>query len=67
MGMAEHDASRRAIAVAVSKAMTDADRFERKLQDSPFWRFRRRQDLGRALASARRREQAALSLLKEEQ
>jgi hypothetical protein len=47
--------------------MTDADRFERKLRDSPFWRFRRRQDLGRALASARRREQAALSLLKEEQ
>ena len=45
------------------KARTDAETYARKLREKPFWRFRRRQALGRALADARRREEEALRLL----
>ena len=41
----------------------DADVYARKLREKPFWRFRRRQALGKALADARLREQEAMRLL----
>jgi hypothetical protein len=54
---------RRAVEVRALKARTDAETYARKLREKPFWRFRRRQALGRALADARRREEEALRLL----
>jgi hypothetical protein len=41
----------------------DADTYNRKLREKPFWRFRRRQALGKALADAERREHEAQQLL----
>jgi hypothetical protein len=57
---------RRAVEVSARKADTDADEYARKLQASPFWRFRRRQVLGRALADARSRAEAANRLLNDD-
>ena len=41
----------------------DADAYTRKLRGKPFWRFRRRQRIGQALAKARAQELEALRLL----
>jgi hypothetical protein len=43
----------------------DADKYTRKLREKPFWRFRRRQAIGRLIVNAREREQEAVRLLDE--
>jgi hypothetical protein len=45
----------------------DADSYERKLREKPFWRFRRKQAIGKALDNAKEREQEALRLLDEDE
>jgi hypothetical protein len=57
---------RRAVEGQALKARLDAAIYERKLREKPFWRFRRRQAIGKALADARLREQEALALLGDE-
>lgn len=59
----EHDQIRRSVTVTVLKARADAARFTDQLDEKPFWRFRRRQQLNKALARAEQRERAALRLL----
>lgn len=61
------DEVRRAIEGQAVKARMDADSFARKLREKPFWRFRRKQAIGKALAKARAQEQEALRLLDEDQ
>jgi hypothetical protein len=63
VGDALHDEVARAVAVAAVKARTEADTYARQLGQEPFWRFRRRQRLGRALAGAREREREAIRLM----
>ena len=65
MGEPPHDEVARAVAVAAIKARAEADTCAAMLREKPFWRFRRRQQLGRALADAREREQEAIRLLNE--
>jgi hypothetical protein len=65
VGASEQGDVRRAIEASARKARLDADTYARKLREKPFWRFRRRQAIGRALADARLREQEALRLLGE--
>jgi hypothetical protein len=65
VGASEQDEVRRAIEASAQKARLDADTYARKLREKPFWRFRRRQAIGKALADARLREQEALRLLGE--
>jgi hypothetical protein len=55
----------RAIQASANHARMDAEAYERKLRDKPFWRFRRRQAIGRKIAEARLREQEALRALEE--
>jgi len=57
------DEIRRAIEGQAVRARMDADKYTRKLREKPFWRFRRRQEIGKALAKARARERDAQRLL----
>ncbi len=59
------DDIKRAIEGQAVKARMDADAYTRKLREKPFWRFRRRQRIGKAIANARSREREALRLLDE--
>lgn len=56
---------KRAIEGQALRARMDADKYRRKLREKPFWRFRRRQKIGRALSNARERELEAIRLLNE--
>jgi hypothetical protein len=56
----EPDDVKRASAV---NARIKADAYARKLREKPFWRFRRRRALNKALVRAERREQDALRAL----
>jgi hypothetical protein len=53
------DEVKRAVEASAVKARMDADTYSRKLREKPFWRFRRRRVLGKAIADAQRREQEA--------
>jgi hypothetical protein len=53
----------RAVAVAAVKARTEVDTYTEQLRDEPFWRFRRRQRLNRAVAGAKEREREAIRLM----
>jgi hypothetical protein len=55
----------RAIQASANQARMDAEAYERKLNQKPFWRFRRRQAIGKKIAEAKLREQEALRLLQE--
>jgi hypothetical protein len=53
----------RAMEIRARNARMDIDSYKRELADEPFWRFRRRRAIGKALADARR-EVRALSHLR---
>jgi hypothetical protein len=55
----------RTIAGQALRARLDATIYRRKLAEKPFWRFRRRRSIGRALADAELREVEALRLLEQ--
>ena len=57
------DEVKAAILANAGMARMDAETYARKLREKPFWRFRRRQVLGKKLAEAKLREQEALRLL----
>jgi hypothetical protein len=57
------DEVRRAVEAKAVKERMEAETYARKLREKPFYRFRRRQALGKAIARARAREKAALRLL----
>jgi hypothetical protein len=55
----------RAIQASADQARLDREVYERKLREKPFWRFRRKQAIGRKIAEARLREQEATRLLED--
>ena len=65
MGDADREEIRRALAANAVKARSDAARYAESLEDKPFWRWRRRKQISRAMLNAEHREQAALRLLSE--
>ena len=56
---------RRALEANAVKAQSDAERFAKRLEDKPFWRWRRRKLISKAMLHAEEREQAARRLLDE--
>jgi hypothetical protein len=53
----------RSAALLAARSKAEADASQRALGSQPFWRWRRRRNLSRRLASAQRRERKALALL----